>query len=238
MPMTPAGLEQERLFWDTRKEAILCDRALRDAWLRSQANLIEAMVIRAGGALDRVLQIGAGPHDVVDVGQWNERCAIDPLADYYKENFAELQDPKVDYRQGVGESLPWEDKTFDLVIIRNVIDHVSNPGLVLRESQRVLKLGGHLYIWVHVVSRRFVLLRGMVDIPTHKFRNSAEPFGFSCSRIRRIVAKSGFEILLEARENEKPRPLTPKNVLRRILGAKLDDYHLLACTARTCTHFT
>jgi SAM-dependent methyltransferase len=47
---------------------------------------------------------------------------------------------------GVGEHLPFADKTFDLVTMNQVMEHVAKQAAVLRESLRVLRDGGAIYI--------------------------------------------------------------------------------------------
>jgi SAM-dependent methyltransferase len=50
--------------------------------------------------------------------------------------------------RGMGECLPWEDKSFDTVISATSIDHVLSLGRCLSEMARVLVSGGFLLIWV------------------------------------------------------------------------------------------
>ncbi|WP_282606599.1 bifunctional 2-polyprenyl-6-hydroxyphenol methylase/3-demethylubiquinol 3-O-methyltransferase UbiG [Pelagibius sp. Alg239-R121] len=53
-----------------------------------------------------------------------------------------------DYRSGVGQDLPFEDATFDVVVFFNSLHHVpvdDQPG-ALAEAQRVLKPAGEIYI--------------------------------------------------------------------------------------------
>jgi len=46
----------------------------------------------------------------------------------------------------VGESLPFADRSFDLVTMKQVIEHVSDQVAVVHEAVRVLKDGGALYV--------------------------------------------------------------------------------------------
>lgn len=48
----------------------------------------------------------------------------------------------IDYRVAYGESLPFADASFDVVACCDVLEHVNDQGLVVREVSRVLKPGG------------------------------------------------------------------------------------------------
>jgi len=48
-------------------------------------------------------------------------------------------------RISAGESLPYKNECFDLVVSFQVLEHTANPRQVLKESIRVLKRGGFLY---------------------------------------------------------------------------------------------
>ena len=45
-----------------------------------------------------------------------------------------------------GQRLPWPNNSFDIVLSFQVLEHVSDPAVFLREATRVLKPGGFLYI--------------------------------------------------------------------------------------------
>ena len=47
---------------------------------------------------------------------------------------------------GVGESLPFPDACFDLVVMNQVIEHVADQGIVAREAARVVREGGVIYV--------------------------------------------------------------------------------------------
>ncbi len=86
----------------------------------------------------RALQVGCAVIDAIVFMEGGDRYAVDPLADFYKQHFERANNPSVDYRQGVGESIPFQDAFFDVVICSNLLDHVANYHVVLEEIKRVL----------------------------------------------------------------------------------------------------
>jgi SAM-dependent methyltransferase len=55
----------------------------------------------------------------------------------------------------VGESLPFRDESFDLVICTQTLNYVENPFAVVGEIYRVLKSGGSLYLTVPAIFPRY-----------------------------------------------------------------------------------
>ena len=53
-----------------------------------------------------------------------------------------------DFIQAIGESIPLRDDFFDLVLLFEVLEHVMNPEVVLKEISRVLKVDGILFLTV------------------------------------------------------------------------------------------
>lgn len=144
------SLESEKVFWQRDKERICSEwwlsikkrRASQlKEWLSSFIPLNDSSMI---------LQIGSGAEGEINFLGVGHRFAIDPLADFFKAEFSEILDPAVNFRAGVGEDLPYEDNTFDLVIIYNALDHTYDPKKVLSGINRVLKSGGISHIAVHV----------------------------------------------------------------------------------------
>lgn len=97
----------------------------------------------------KILQIGCGPEDVIHYWKNGNLFAVDPLIDNYKE-MGMLKESNVKNICAVGESLPFKNNYFDLIIINNVLDHCQNPNKVLQESYRCLAKKGILYIETNV----------------------------------------------------------------------------------------
>jgi 2-polyprenyl-6-hydroxyphenyl methylase/3-demethylubiquinone-9 3-methyltransferase len=53
---------------------------------------------------------------------------------------------RIDYRNGAGEQLPLEDASVDIAVCVDVLEHVDDVDVVLRETARVLHPGG-LYVF-------------------------------------------------------------------------------------------
>ncbi len=49
---------------------------------------------------------------------------------------------KINYRQGIGDSIPLEDNSVDRVVCVDVLEHVQNIGKVISEIRRVIRPGG------------------------------------------------------------------------------------------------
>jgi SAM-dependent methyltransferase len=90
----------------------------------------------------RVLDIGCGPTETpVYLRNYPIEyiSGIDPIEPFQPHPF--------EFVQGFAEFLPWEDKTFDVVIAATSLDHTLDLNLALSEVKRVLKPGGTLLVW-------------------------------------------------------------------------------------------
>lgn len=69
--------------------------------------------------------------------------------EYAKEDLAQESAQtreRVEFMVGEGSGLPFEDESFDTILLGEVIEHLAVPDRILRESQRLLRSGGRLVI--------------------------------------------------------------------------------------------
>ena len=73
-------------------------------------------------------------------------------------SYAQISAPRVHFRAGSLQALPFEDETFDSLYCISVLEHTGDYDLVAREFHRVLKPGGQALITFDLC------LNGMADI--------------------------------------------------------------------------
>ena len=150
-----------------------------------------------------VLDLGAGA-GIVPQMNFKEHalcvCGLDPDERVLRNPY--LHEGKI----GFGESIPYADSTFDMVVSDNVLEHLPSPDKVFAEIARVLKPGGIFLVktpnkwhYVPIIARmsplwfhRFVVgwrgREGDDVFPTRYLANTA-------SDINRICTNNGFDVV-------------------------------------------
>jgi SAM-dependent methyltransferase len=96
----------------------------------------------------RVIEVGSGAHGLIFCFGAERGVGVDPLAAYYSDLFPGWQ-RRASTVAAVGESLPFRDRVFDVVICDNVVDHAESPAQIVGELVRILAPGGLLYFTVN-----------------------------------------------------------------------------------------
>lgn len=96
----------------------------------------------------RVVEVGSGAHGLIFYFGSSRGVGVDPLAVSYGRLFPRWQ-RCAQTIAAVGESLPFADKSFDVVLCDNVVDHAESPSQIVRELTRILVPGGLLYFTVN-----------------------------------------------------------------------------------------
>jgi len=226
-----SSLEAEKEFWIRDR-----DRVCSGWWLDIRRARVQRLKEWLSGFLvlddsSVILQIGSGPDGEVNFLGVGRRFAVDPLADFFKTEFSQILDPSVDFKNGVGENLPYGDNMFDVVIVHNALDHTFEPQKVLAEIRRVLKPGGLNHLAMHTypaawlpVLRLHKLIQGSKD----------HPWRYTSSRIRADLRANSLKVLDERNgardELSIPDwlPLTPQLRVARAVGLSVPMLHILA----------
>lgn len=140
-----------------------------------------------------ILEIGSGPAGVLTFLKTDERYAIDPLEDFYStvHSFKAIRDPHVHYYSGRAEELPFQDGKFDLIIIDNVLDHCEDVYTSVKESSRVLKEDGSIYVRLNVYSRWGKLIRTLAELIE---LDKGHPHSFTPSDVESLFLHQGMKI--------------------------------------------
>ena len=91
------------------------------------------------GPQARTLAAWPGIGEVVGVDQ------LEPFLERARELAADI--PNVSFQQADARNLPFEDASFDVVVLHTLLTHMPGPEDVLREVHRVLRPGGQVAIY-------------------------------------------------------------------------------------------
>jgi SAM-dependent methyltransferase len=96
------------------------------------------------------------------------------------------------------DSAPFEEHTFDLITMWDVVEHVVDPAGLLRAARRVLKHDGLLVLETQNIDSVFARLLGP---RWHHNKHAEHIYHFTPVALRRLLSESGFSVQL----------LTPRN---------------------------
>lgn len=121
-----------------------------------------------------ILDVGCGISTVLHYLP-GHRYGIDPLIERYKTIYA--YPPELTLQAAYGESIPFPDSYFNLVICSNCIDHTLDPAITIAEIHRVLTSGGH-----------FILTCEVFEANLGK-RNAAHPYSMNVEKLMDLVSR-------------------------------------------------
>lgn len=181
----------EKDWWLSRKDDV--DLSFYETFSIELLEDIEGVIKIENGT--QILEIGSGAAGIITFLKDSEyRYAIDPLEDTYAsvKHFLEYRDKNVNYFNGIGEELPFEDNKFDFIIIDNVLDHCEDPDKVFSEMKRTIKNNGIIYFRQNTYTCWGKFVRSMME----KFEiDKGHPFTFTKKGLKDSFKKYNFDIL-------------------------------------------
>ncbi len=131
------------------------------AMMRSSKNVREKLEAFQPIKSDaRVVEVGSGAHGLIFYFGAEHGVGVDPLAVSYGSLFPHWQ-RRAQTVAAVGESLPFADQSFEVVLCDNVVDHAESPRKIAGELARILVPGGLLYFTVNIHHQLYALAAGV-----------------------------------------------------------------------------
>ena len=144
--------------------------------------------------LDRYLgKNGTGERRILDVG-CGTGTMLSYLASYGRAQGVDIDEEAIGYcrdrgltdvRLGSAETLPFEDGSFDLVTVLDVVEHLDDDAAALREIRRVLRPGGMVLM---TVPAHPFLWGDQDEVNLHKRR-------YVAPQVRERLTATGFDVL-------------------------------------------
>jgi ubiquinone/menaquinone biosynthesis C-methylase UbiE len=171
------------------------------------------------GTTGRVIEVGSGhglnfPYYPSTV---SELVAVEPEPHLRSLAAAAARDTDLPVRvlDGYAEQLPAQDGDFDVAIASLVLCSVADQAAALREITRVLRPGGQLRFYEHVISNhpRTARVQRTLDATFYPLVSG----GCHCARdTAAAIRAAGFDVERERRIAFKPSPIVP--AIPHILG--------------------
>lgn len=116
--------------------------------------------------------------------------------------------PNVEVREGDMHALPFEDASFDLVVMMHALTYAAKPQQAVTEAARVLRPGGRLLL---------------SSLGKHAHASAVEPFGhlnlgFSHKELQKFIEKAGLELQDAGTVTRERRP--PHFEVLALIGVK------------------
>ena len=134
--------------------------------------------------------------------------------------------------EGSAEDLPFNDNFFDSIVAGELTEHLNNPDLFVKESQRVLKKGGKLIL---TTPNRDSLINRLFK----SYHAPAHLSLFNFSELKKLLEKNGFVIdfyccfpyTSESNYGSKFSFFFPfRNLIHFLLPKSLQENMVLVCT--------
>lgn len=173
----------------------------------------------------RVIEVGSGAHGLIFYFGSTRGIGVDPLAVSYANLFPKWQ-RSAQTIAAAGESLPFADRSFNVALCDNVVDHTESPSKIVNELARILVPGGLLYFTVNIHHPVYAIAAGVhsgwraVGVPYE-----VGPFADHTTHLTLDAAQNLFERLplqiLSAKSNVDEARVRARKEAARHVGDRL-----------------
>ena len=191
---------------DYQYHALHSGHPMQRFWHRGKLTMIDQLIRPHLGVGSRVLEIGCGAGNLLL--QATVRGSYPVALDLSMQALAfvrsRLEEAKSRAEapssfactQAVGESLPLADKSFDCVLMSEVIEHLEVPQISIHEAVRVLRPGGRLLITTPNYRSFWPLMEWAVDRlnMTPKMAGEQHISRFHLASLKRMLIGSDLDI--------------------------------------------
>ena len=158
-----------------------------------------------------VLEVGCGPTGIIfELSNTRSRVGLEPMD---LEDLISDRTKRLIVRKGMGEKIPFEDYSFDVVVSFNALDHSANPAKVVQEIHRVLRPEGEFLLWIYVLRKQYKLLQGFLNRI-----DSPHPYHFTRDQLTTLILENYFEV--QYSKDEKGTGL-PNNTIKKALANQM-----------------
>ena len=156
----------------------------------------------------RVLEVGSGAHGLIFFFGASRGIGIDPLAHHYVNLFPAWQ-RRVRTIAGYGETLPFANDSFEVLLSDDVLDYTEDPAQVLAEMKRVLMPSGILYLSLNISHPVWKAWSGMRETPDFHTVN------ISLREARRLLTAWPLRLIWESHNIRETKAAVKKRKERR-----------------------
>lgn len=202
LPDTRDNLQSPMLRVETFLEAAFGQRAPQHYEWQTTAPFVserERTLVRSAflPLVGRVLDVGCGEGATLyHLGEPEGAVGIDLFED--KLAFARERLPKCKFVAGSVYDLPFDDGSFDHVLVRDVIHHLDEPIRGLRECRRVLRAGGRIDVLEPCRNNPLIFFHAILKPEERGEARSTMTF------LTRLLEDSGFTVTSTARYQAFP----------------------------------
>jgi SAM-dependent methyltransferase len=186
-----------------------------------------------------LLEVGCGRGDLLRVARmhgfsvtgcdiFGGRTPIDDSIAFYDSTLRDAKFP---------------DNFFDIVVVRNILEHLFDPNVEIKEIRRILKPHGYLYIKVPNVAFEHGLRCRLMFHRRYHFDPPYHLNYFNPTTLHRFLTKARFDFLIWCLEKPTLHSKWTKHLLRQtghrfiqvscfLSGGKIFPKPLLACLAK------